>query len=196
VESRIIPVVLCVALVGCTGGSPAPAAAKSEEKAPEVRITQFYASPANPPRGEKTLLCYGVENATEVRLDPPVEKVWPAMARCFDIDTTKGATYKLTAVRGAKSVSESVTIKAGPPAVKIIEVSINQLEFAPGEQVTVCYKVKNAVATTIQPGAWIDPHSPSLGCVVDHPQKTTTYTVTATGSGGDTDSERVTAKVK
>ena len=193
---RIFAVILCLNLAGCTGDPQSPAPAKSGEKTGKVRITQFYASPANPPRGEKTLLCYGVENATEVRLDPPVERVWPAMARCFEIDSAKEATYKLTAARGAESVSQSVTVKPGPPAVKIIEVSINKLQFAPGEPATVCYKAKNAVKTAIEPGTWIDPHTLAFGCIADHPRRTTTYTVTVTGVAGDTDSEHVTAKVR
>lgn len=191
-ESRILVSILGVWLAGC-GEAPRAPAAKSPEK---VRITQFYASPANPPKGEKTLLCYGVENAAEVQLDPPVERVWPAMARCFEIDSTKAATYRLTAARGSESVSESVTVKPGPPSPKIIEVTINKAQFDAGEMATVCFKAKNAVATTIRPGDWLNPHTPLVGCVLDHPRKTTTYTVTATGEGGDADSERVTAKVK
>ena len=184
-------------LTGCgTRSGPTAATTKSEQAPVKPRITQFYASPASPPQGEKTLLCYGVENATEVRLNPPIERVWPTIARCFNVDSTKSTTYKLTAMRGGESVSESVTINPGPPAVKIIEVSINKLEFTPGEQATVCYKVKNSVITTLKPGAWVDVHGPSSGCIVDHPDKTTTYTVAATGAGGDTDSEHVTATVR
>jgi hypothetical protein len=43
---------------------------------------------------------------------------------------------------------------------------------------------------------WLNLHSPAFGCKVDHPGKTTTYTVNATGAGGDIDTERVTAKVR
>jgi len=161
-----------------------------------VRITQFYAAPANPPKGEKTLVCYGVENATEVQLDPAVEKVWPSISRCFDLVPAKEMTLTLTATRGAERVSQSTTIRPGAPAVKIIEVSINRIDVARGQTVTVCYKTKNAKTVTIEPGSWIEPHSPEAGCVAHHPQQTTTYTVTATGPGGDTDVEHVTARVK
>jgi hypothetical protein len=60
----------------------------------------------------------------------------------------------------------------------------------------VCYKATNAVVVTINPGVCIEPHRPDLGCVSDQPQRSTTYVVTATGARGDTDSERVTARVK
>jgi hypothetical protein len=162
-----------------------------------VRITQFYASPANPSKGEKSLMCYGVENATEVRLDPPVEKVWPALSHCFDVVASKEVTYTLTALRGAEQVSKSVTIKPGAPAVKILELSVNKLEVVPGERVTVCYKVHNAVGVTLRPGTPFGPRSPDFGCIQDQPHQATTYTVTAAGLGdGNTDSERVTVKVK
>jgi hypothetical protein len=155
----------------------------------------FYASPAEPPADEKTLLCYGVENATAVRLEPPVDRVWPTVTRCFQIPT-RAATYTLTAERGGDRVSQSVTVTPVPPKVKLVEVSINKLEFAPGEKATVCYKARNAVGVTIKPGVWIEPHRPDLGCIADQPQRSTTYVVTATGVRGETDSERATARVK
>jgi hypothetical protein len=181
-----------LALAACSTEGPPRTAAP----APSVRITQFYASPPKPARGEQASLCYGVENASEVRLDPPVEKVWPAMSRCFPIATDKPVTYTLTASRGEQRVTQSVTVAPGPPAVKIIEVSINRLEVSRGEDVTVCYKVKNAATVTVTPGAWINPHDARFGCVRDQPKQATTYVVTATGPDGNTDTERVTAKVK
>ena len=165
--------------------------------APEpVRITQFYASVPNPPLGEKTLICYGVENAVQVQLDPPVDRVWPAAAHCIDFVPKQETTLTLTASRGAKKISRSITVSPGPPAVHIVEVSINKLEVSRGEQVMVCYKVNHAKTVDIHPGQLLNEHDASTGCVTDHPQKNTTYVVKATGAGGDTDTERVTAKVK
>jgi hypothetical protein len=172
--------------------SKAPPPASRNLPSEPVQITQFYASPANPPRGQKTLICYGVANATAVRIDPPVETVWPAYSRCFDLVPAKEVSLTLTAERGTEHVSQSVTVKPGPPAVRIVEVSINKLDLMPGEQAMICYKVENAVSVTITPGTV----HPDVGCAVEHPMKTTTYTVTATGAAGDTDTERVTARVK
>jgi hypothetical protein len=121
--------------------------------------------------------------------------VWPTATRCFYIPT-RPATYTLTAERGNARVSQSVTVEPVPPKVKLLEVSINKLDFAPGEKATVCYKARNAVGVTVKPGVWIEPHRPDLGCVSDQPQRSTTYIVTATGTRGETDSERVTARVK
>jgi hypothetical protein len=177
--------------------SNTPPARQTQAPPPEpVRILGFYASPANPAKGEKTLVCYGVENATEVRIDPPVDRVWPSASRCIEVPSSKTVTYTLTAARGAESVSKSITVSIGPPAVKILEVSINKVKVAAGEQVTVCYKVKNATRVTLRPGVPFGPQSPELGCIVDRPLKTTTYTVTATGAGGSVDTEHVTATVQ
>jgi hypothetical protein len=190
---RVSILVLATLLISSACSSTGQNAAPRTQAAP--RITMFYASPAQPSPDEKTLLCYGVENASEVHLDPPVDRLWPTVSRCLEVPT-RAATYTLTAQRGSDRVSQSVTITPLPPKAKLLEVSINKLEFAPGEQATVCYKAKNASRVTVKPGSWIEPHRPDLGCVWDRPQHSTTYVVTATGSHGDTDSERVTASVK
>jgi hypothetical protein len=62
-----------------------------------VEIVQFYASNGIIATGGETQLCYGAVNAKEVRLDPPVEKVWPSMSRCFDVAPAKTTHYTLTA---------------------------------------------------------------------------------------------------
>ncbi len=63
----------------------------------QVEIVQFYSANGAIVRGGKTQLCYGVVNAKEVRLDPPVEKVWPSLSRCFDVAPAKTTHYMLTA---------------------------------------------------------------------------------------------------
>ncbi len=142
------------------------------------------------------MLCYGVENADAVTLDPPVDRVWPALAHCIEVSPAKGTTtYTLTASQGAAKVSQSATVTPGPPRLHIIEVSINKLEVARGETVTVCYKARNASDVTIRPGNYLL-HRPDSGCVADYPAADTTYVVTAVGPGGQQDSERVTAKVR
>ena len=190
---RTIVLILAAATASCTRSSP-PAPAKTD--AAPVRITQFYASPPNPPKGEKALVCYGIENAAEVKIDPPVERLWPAIARCFDFVPTKEITLTLTAARGSERVSQSIQLKPGPPAVKLLLVSINKLEFEAGELATICFRAKDAVSVTIKPGRPFAPYTASLGCVQDRPDRTTTYVVTATGAGGDVDTEKVTARVK
>jgi hypothetical protein len=77
----------------------------------DVKIVQFYSGNGAILQGGKAQLCYGVVNAKEVRLDPPVEKVWPSLSRCFDVAPAKTTHYTLTA-EGAdhKMVTASLDI--------------------------------------------------------------------------------------
>jgi hypothetical protein len=53
--------------------------------------------------------------------------------------------------------------------------------------------VSNAATVRIEPATTPSERDPNCG--IAHPDRTTTYTVTATGAGGDRDQERVTIKV-
>jgi hypothetical protein len=77
----------------------------------KVKILEFYSSKAPIAPGANARMCYGVVNAKEVRLDPPADKVWPSLSRCFDVAPTKTTHYTLSA-EGAdhKVVTESLDI--------------------------------------------------------------------------------------
>jgi hypothetical protein len=76
-----------------------------------LKILQFYAREREIAPGEKALVCYGVVNAVTVRLDPPVEKVWPAVSRCFRVTPAQSTRYILTAKgRAHETVSQSIEI--------------------------------------------------------------------------------------
>jgi len=194
---RLVVVLAALTLASC--------ATRSEKKNSEqagskhARILQFYARDAVVPLGEKTMLCYGVESAKKVRLAPAVESIWPALTRCVEIAPSKETTYALTA-EGAdgQPVEQSVTVKIGAPVPRIIEVSVNAINVHPKEQVNICYQVKNAATVKVAPGRSLNTGvvAPGRGCAVDMPVKTTTYTVTAIGTDGKTDTEHVTVTVK
>jgi hypothetical protein len=200
---KIIVALAVLVLAGCSSQAPSPPAAKKAEQAkPPVAITQFYPTRPRVGRGEQVELCYGVDNATKVTLEPPIEKVWPAQARCFSIRPASTATFTLTAWDDqGRSASKSVTIEVGGAAKAagagphIIEVTVNKLEIAAGEPVLVCYTARNATSVKITPGQGTG-QTAERGCVSDNPKATTTYQVVATGAGGQTDSERVTVKVR
>jgi hypothetical protein len=65
-------------------------------KGTSVRIVQFYA-PQTVARGEAVSICYSVENAKTVRIEPPVEKLWPSLSRCISTTPREDTTYTLTA---------------------------------------------------------------------------------------------------
>jgi hypothetical protein len=139
-------------------------------------------------------------------LEPAVEKVWPALSRCFEVAPAATTTYTLTAEDSSgQTVSQKATIEVGPArpggsaatsGTRMIgEVTVSKLDIARGEQVTICYTARNAKAVTITPGQGVG-HTAERGCITDRPTETTTYSVIATGPGGEKDSERVTVKVR
>jgi hypothetical protein len=81
----------------------------------DVKIVQFYTGSGTIVKGGKALLCYGVVNATAVRLDPPVENMWPSMSRCFEVAPARSTRYTLTAEGpDHKTVSATLEIMVRP----------------------------------------------------------------------------------
>jgi hypothetical protein len=78
----------------------------------QLRITSFYAAPGEIRRGQHASLCYGVNGAKQVQLEPAVEAVWPAQTRCLQVTPATDTTYKLTAGDAAgHTVSQSFLLK-------------------------------------------------------------------------------------
>lgn len=78
----------------------------------EVKILTLAAYPPAIRAGQRSNLCYGVSGAKTVKLDPPVEEVWPSLTHCMMVSPRKDTEYKLTADDGAgHSVSQSVTVQ-------------------------------------------------------------------------------------
>jgi len=77
-----------------------------------LKIVTFYAVRVP---GHSMNLCYGLTGAKTVRIEPPVEGVWPALTRCVQVAPTKDTEYRLTAEDGAgHSVTQSVTVHVRP----------------------------------------------------------------------------------
>jgi hypothetical protein len=191
-------VIACCLLGACSGSKQVPETKEEMKPLFDLKITQFYSDPAVVRGADgKANLCYGVEGAAKVTLDPPVEDVWPAMVRCFEVSPKVSTTYTLTAESSTgQKVSQKTMIQVGPPTVKIVEVSINSLTVKPGEAFPFCVRAVNAASWKLSAGAWRNPPDSRGGCAVDYPKQTTTYVITAVGAMGETDSERVTATVQ
>ena len=186
---------LCACLAGC--GSVERGTAPPAGKTAPARITQFYAAMPALPRGESTTLCYGVENASEVRIDPPVEQLRPALSRCIGVSPTQTTTYTLTAVdEQGKTSAQSVTITITGPRPKFDDISISSQQVAPGQQIQFCFKARNAAYVRGGPGRFLGGGSAKGDCLVDNPRKTTTYRLTILGSAGQTDQAEITVQVK
>jgi hypothetical protein len=69
----------------------------------DLKIVSFYALPGT--------VCYGVTGAKTVRLEPPIENVWPALTRCFAASLRKDTELKLIADDGAgRTVSRNLVV--------------------------------------------------------------------------------------
>ena len=191
----LLVLIACMA-AGCSNssGDRASSSAHPAATGPAVRITQLYTTTPQVPRGEKALLCYGVENAKTVWLSPPKQEVSAALSRCVEVEPSGRTTYTLTAeAADGKQVTQELAIGSGPARVHIINVDISAADIPAGGVASICYKVENAQSVRVAPGNFRGPDK--YGCTIVNPARTTTYTVTALGAGGDTDEEKVTIKV-
>jgi hypothetical protein len=161
-----------------------------------VRITQLYTTTTKLARGEKGLLCYGVENGKTVWLSPPRQELSAALSRCVDIAPESTTTYTLTAEgAGGPPATQKLTVTVGAPRARIIDVTVSSLTAKPGDAVSICFHARNAASVEIAPLHFLAPNH-AEGCTLDHPQQTTTYVISAAGADGDRDQERVTVKVQ
>ena len=63
----------------------------------QLKVLNFYANPPEVRRGSRTLVCYGVSNASSVRIEPAVGETWPSTGRCMEVTAANDTEYKLIA---------------------------------------------------------------------------------------------------
>jgi hypothetical protein len=174
-------VLVVLALAGCQHAPPLHA-----------RIAHFKADPSFIPTGSTGKLCYGVENATKLDLNPPVEYLLPASERCIDIAPKQTTTYTLIAW-GADGVEDkkSFEVRVGPPLPRLSDLVASSTEVKRGAAVKICFKVENARTVRARPGKL----DRKANCLTDNPRKTTTYKISALGPDREEDDGTVTVKV-
>lgn len=187
---------LLVALGASSCRQPSPARV-SQPATQGPRITQFYATLTTVPRGETALLCYGVENAATVRLEPAVDQVWPSLSRCLEVRPNETTRYTLTALnRAGLSASQTVTLTVGPPLPKFADLSISATQVKPGADVYFCFKATGAVSVRGGPGWLVRGGRAHSDCLLHQPRQTTRYSLTIVGAQGATVSEGITVTVR
>lgn len=62
-----------------------------------LKINMFYANPRVAGKGQTVLLCYGVNQAKRVKIEPNVESIAPSLNRCVEARPSKTTEYVLTA---------------------------------------------------------------------------------------------------
>ena len=180
--------------------SPPTEAKRTAAPAAPASITQFYASPAAIAKGDRTLLCFGVEGAASVRLDPAVDEIAPSLARCIEVTPAATTQYTLFAKnRAGVEVSRQIEVTIDPKAVRqapsargglILFFTAMQGKVPRGAMATLCYGVKGAASVKLSPAVLALVPSERL-CFQVKPEATTTYALTASAANGAKDSETV-----
>lgn len=195
---------LTIFAAGC-GTAPAPEEKKAET--PPPAILQFYASPGAIAKGDRSLLCYGVEGSASVRLDPAVEEITPSRARCVEVAPAASTKYTLYAKNAAGAeVSQQVEVVIDPNLKRtavapkrqggiITFFSALPESVAPGQTVTLCYGVKGATSVSIAPAVEKLIPSEKL-CFQTKATATTSYVLTAESASGEKDTETVRVTVR
>uniref|UniRef100_Q01ZA7 Uncharacterized protein n=1 Tax=Solibacter usitatus (strain Ellin6076) TaxID=234267 RepID=Q01ZA7_SOLUE len=161
-----------------------------------VKITQFYATSGEITDADHDTVCYGVENARSLRLEPPVADVRPALTRCFWVEPKQDTTYSLTAEGSDGSTDFSsfrVRVKPAPPSILFMAVS--KKEIVRGDAVTVCYGVEHAKGVRLEPIGW-NLFAGKKECVRIYPPRDMKFTLIAAGISGATARNHFDVKVR
>lgn len=193
-------------LAGCASEKP-PAEVVPPKPQP-AKILFFYPGQESVSPGDQAQVCYGVENATSVRLEPSLAEIRPLSNKCVWL--TPKATTELTLIATGEDGQEvreklTVTVKAGSPAstrvapavepTRLIETFTATATTVPaGGGATICYVLSEPATLRMSP-AQGDLGSDLKKCVLVRPKQTTTYTLRAT-AGGNTDSASITIRVQ
>jgi hypothetical protein len=197
------PAALVLALAAC---GTQPEARRTKPAPAPVRIVHFYASAPEVAAGQAVTICYGVENARAVRLDPPAEPLKPLFNRCFSVSPKRTTTYTLTAEGpDGRTASASFTVRVRtsgasrePPReaegmIRLFAASAEAVR--PGETVTLCYGVAGAVSVRVEPYSL--PLAPAEKyCFLVKPAATTTYVLTATAADGRREQAQLIVQVR
>lgn len=166
------------------------------DRSTDVKILSFYATAGEIRDGDPEIICYGVQNARAVRLEPPLEQLTPALTRCFWAEPHRNSQYKLVAEGfDGRQVSESFKVRVKPALPSILFFAVSHKEIVRGDAVTLCYGVAHTDSVELAPIGWsLAPVAKN--CARFYPKITHNYTLVARGVEGSTDQERFTVKVK
>ena len=190
---------LTIAILLLASCSRPASKSSSSEMQETARILQFYAAPGAIAKGESASVCYGTENVRAVRIEPEVEKLNPALSRCFPVSPASNTEYTLFAIGNdgtelRQTIRVSVTA-AQTPAPKITAFTAMTSSIPPGSAVTICFSANDADTLHLDPPVQ-ELGQVIRGCFAVRPPQTTTYTLTAEAAGHPPDRKKLTITVK
>ena len=141
------------------------------------------ATPEKIVRGEPALLFWTSANVDSVVLDNGIGEAPPAGSLIVHPVETTAYTATASNETGTAAASVAITAVDPPPEVSL---SAEPSEIAEGESATLSWTSEYAETLSIEPEIWtVEPN----GSVTATPIQTTTFTIAATGSGGDASSQ-------
>jgi hypothetical protein len=201
----IAVVAVVLSAFGCPGRK-GPEQAAAPQK-PPPKITQFYAAPSVVAPGESAQLCFGVEHADQLRMEPPVANVRPAFSRCVQVTLKRTSTYTLIASNEKGQATATISVSVDPHARRAGsagsgEAKPSSLSFfadrqkvAPGQPVLLCYQAGAASKVDVQPRS-ASGALPATGCITERPSQTTNYVLTAEFADGRREKQELTIRVE
>jgi hypothetical protein len=139
----------------------------------------FTASPSSITTGQSSTLSWSTSNATSVTIDHGIGA--QATAGSLGVTPSITTTYTLTATGagGTATAARSVTVSA--PSAPQISFTAMPAAIGDGDAATLSWAISNATSASIDNGIG---GIAFTGTTTVRPHSTTTYTLTASGSGG------------
>ena len=145
---------------------------------PPVTADSFAANPSGIDSGQSSTLTWTTSNATSVSISgvgavsaDGSTTVWPSAT----------TTYTLTANGTGGPVTRQVTVTVNPPSVTIDSFVASPTSITSGQSSTLSWTTSNATSVSIDQGIGT---VSADGSTTVWPTSTTTYTLTADGTGG------------
>ncbi len=159
-------------------------------------IVSFYATAGEIREGDPEIICYGVQNASAVRIEPPIEQLTPALTRCFWAEPHRDSRYKLVAEGiDGRQVSESFEVRVKPALLLILLRRQPQRDRPRRCRDALLRRRAYRFGGVSRPsaGAWRPSRRTAPASI---PKITHNYALVARGVEGSTDQEKFTVKVK
>jgi hypothetical protein len=150
---------------------------------PPPSVTSFGATPVSITLGQSTTLSWQTTDATSVDIDNGAGTGLPASGT-VQVSPTTTTRYALVARGPGGQANAEVTVSVAVPGAPVVLVfSASPQTIAPGGSTTLSWSTQGATSVTLDNGLGTQAVT---GMVTVSPGQSTTYTLTASGPGGQT----------
>jgi hypothetical protein len=139
----------------------------------------FTASPSSITTGQSSTLTWSTTNATSVTIDHGIGA--QPTAGSLAVTPSITTSYMLTATGPGGTTTAARTITVSPPNATQISFTATPATIGDGDAATLSWAISNATSASIDNGIGA---IALTGSITVRPHSTTTYTLTASGSGG------------